>query len=120
MVWKLLRCYELPIIKIKFIIIYFLNLSDILFTALLLRSGYFEEGNILLKDVVNSKGLSFGLKIALPLILLTIVFKRMKAANESQLKIGNILINCCMAFYVCINLSHVLWMFYSFNFLFKV
>ncbi len=99
----------LGIIKRKFIIIYILNVSDILLTLVLLQTGAFIEGNFFMKDLVQSKAGSLIIKLGIPMLLLYIVYKRIKAATEKQLAIGNTLINCCLIFYSVINISHLLW-----------
>ena len=99
----------LGLIKRKFVIIYVLNVSDIVLTILLLQTGAFMEGNVFMRGIVESKAKSFIIKIGIPLILLFLVYKRIRAATEKQLAIGNVLINCCLAFYAVINISHLLW-----------
>lgn len=96
-------------IRKKFIFIYLLNVSDILFTLQLLQTGAFVEGNFFMKGVVQSGFLSLVIKIGIPALLLYIISIRIKSATERQLVIGNRLINGCLALYAAINLSHVLW-----------
>ena len=110
----ILKKYDLKNIKIKFIIIYILNVTDILFTLFLLKSGAFMEANIFMRKILQYKEISFILKLGLPLILLYVLYKRLKHANNKQLIIGNILINICTLSYALINFSHLFWIFYYF------
>ncbi|ERI89467.1 hypothetical protein HMPREF1982_04621 [Clostridiales bacterium oral taxon 876 str. F0540] len=110
----LLRGYSLENIKIKFIIIYFFNITDIIFTLILLKSGAFLEANILMKNIVQNEALSLIIKIGIPFILLAFLYIRLKDASEKQLFLGNILINICMIAYFIINLLHVFWIFLLF------
>jgi hypothetical protein len=96
-------------IKIKFIIIYLLNVSDILFTLLLLQTGAFMEGNFFMRGLVKSEAFSLVVKLSIPMLLLYIIYKRIGAATEKQLAAGNTLINCCLAFYTLVNISHLVW-----------
>lgn len=99
----------LAVIKRKFVIIYMLNVSDILLTLLLLQTGVFIEGNFFMRGLVESSMISFVVKLGIPLMLLCIVYKRIKAATEKQLVISNKLTTGCLIFYAIINASHLIW-----------
>nr|WP_284703752.1 DUF5658 family protein [Clostridium swellfunianum] len=86
-----------------------LNISDIILTLLLLDTGVFMEANIFMKALVKSEIVSFFIKFGVPLVLLYVVYRRIKLASEKQLQIGNTLINGCLIFYSLINLSHLFW-----------
>lgn len=105
----LLKKYDLAAVKTKFFIIYILNVTDILFTLYLLSSNMFVEVNIFMIPIVQNTGESILLKVIIPLILLYVLFKRMKLATTSQLLISNKIINVCLLFYIGINMFHVLW-----------
>lgn len=82
---------------------------DLIFTVLLLQTGYFTEMNILMVKVVKSPFASILIKIILPALLLYYVYRKMKYANESQLKDSNIAINFSLIIYLLVNLSHLVW-----------
>lgn len=105
----LLKKYDLAAVKTKFFIIYILNVTDICFTLYLLSSKMFVEANIFMKPIVQNYGESILLKAIIPLILLYVLFIRMKSATTSQLLVSNKIINVCMIFYLGINMFHVLW-----------
>jgi hypothetical protein len=113
-VLSLLRGYNLEKIKIKFIIIYFFNITDIIFTLILLKSGVFLEANTFMKHIVQNEAASLMIKFGIPFVLLLFLYKRLKNASERQLFLGNILINICMIGYFTINLFHVIWTFLLF------
>jgi hypothetical protein len=96
-------------IRKKFIFIYLLNVSDIIFTLLLLQTGSFVEGNFFMRGVVQSGFLSLAIKMGIPAMLIYFISIRIKSATERQLVIGNRLINACLTLYAAINLSHVFW-----------
>lgn len=96
-------------IRKKFVFIYLLNVSDIIFTLLLLQTGAFVEGNFFMRGVVQSNTLSFVMKLGVPALLLCIIYVRIKKATERQLAAGNLLINVCLVLYVAINISHIFW-----------
>lgn len=101
--------YSLDNLKNKLILLYVLNVTDIVFTLLLLNTGYYIEANILMTSAVQSYTASFGLKILLPAILLLYISYRLKSANTRQLKNSNIMISSITVVYAVINLSHLLW-----------
>ncbi|WP_317412039.1 DUF5658 family protein, partial [Clostridium baratii] len=49
-------------LKRKLFLLYFLNVSDIVLTLLLLKTGYFMEANSIMVDIVSSPLLSIFLK----------------------------------------------------------
>ncbi len=101
--------YSLDNLKNKLIILYVLNVTDIVLTLLLLDTGYYIEANFLMTTAVQSYTASFCLKILLPAILLLYVFFRLKSANERQLRNSNIMISGITVVYAFINLSHLVW-----------
>lgn len=101
--------YSLENLKNKLIALYVLNVTDIVFTLLLLNTGYYIEANILMTSAVQSYTTSFSLKVLLPAILLLYVFYRLQSANERQLRNSNIFISGITAVYAFINLSHLVW-----------
>ena len=105
----LLKKYDLAAVKSKFFIIYILNVTDIFFTLYLINSNMFEEANIFMKSIVANFGESIILKVIIPLVLLYILFIRMKSATISQLVISNKIINVCLLLYIAINMFHILW-----------
>jgi hypothetical protein len=105
-----IKTYTYENIKYKLLILYLLNVSDILFTALLLSTGLFMEANFLMVNAVQSISASFILKIVLPLVLLFYIYIRMKKASEIQLKQSNLLLNTIIGTYVIVNISHLIWL----------
>jgi hypothetical protein len=108
-VLNILRKYELTDLKHKFMALYLLNVTDILFTLILLNSGAFIEANVVMRSIVENEFVSILLKIILPFLLLYILFKRIKSASSRQLKISNVFISGAVVIYSLINLSHLIW-----------
>jgi hypothetical protein len=104
-----IKNYTLESIRKKFILLYLLNVTDIIFTILLLQTGYFTEVNLLMVKAVQSPTASFLLKVVLPAFLLYYIFKRIKAADALQLKTANIAANISITIYSLVNLSHLVW-----------
>ncbi len=104
-----IKKYNIETIKKKFILLYLLNVTDIIFTVLLLQTGYFEEINILMVKAVESPVAIVLLKIVLPAVLLFYIYNRIKKADNSQLKASNIALNISLTIYTLVNLSHVVW-----------
>jgi len=96
-------------IKKKLIIIYILNVIDIMFTRLLLKTGLFGEINIIMQKAVLSATASFWLKIVIPAILVLYVIKRIKNTNQEMLRKANIAFSLLMGMYILIDTSHIVW-----------
>ncbi len=106
---RFIKNYSLPTIKQKLLLLYILNVTDIVFTLLLLETGYFTEANIFLVKIIDIPSASVALKTLLPAILLLYIFMRLNKASEKQLKSSNIVIHVGIGIYALINLSHLLW-----------
>lgn len=112
---KLLKQSSYHCFKIKFITLYLLNVTDILFTIFLLSTGLFEEGNFLMDKMLTNKNFALLFKILIPAILLIYIYIRMASASDEQLKYANVLIKICIILYFIINITHIIW---TFTFLF--
>ena len=107
---SLLKTRDLPLIRKKLTTIYILNVTDIIFTIVLLNTGMFLEANAVMAPLVNNRQLlSIFIKLVIPFVLLLGVSQRMKEATEKQLYQSNIIINGCLIYYGLINISHVVW-----------
>jgi hypothetical protein len=105
----LLRRCDLQTIRLKLIAIYILNVLDIIFTLILVKTGLFIEGNYFMGKMINNSALALVVKVVIVGALLAILYKRIEKATIKQLAISNIIINICMGFYIFINLSHIIW-----------
>jgi hypothetical protein len=104
-----IKNYSLSNIKNKLLLLYILNVTDIIFTLLLVGTGFYMEANALMAKAMQSPSISLAIKIILPALLFITVYFRMQKANDQQLKKSNSLINMATALYVIINVSHILW-----------
>ncbi|WP_253200438.1 DUF5658 family protein [Clostridium sp. CF012] len=104
-----IKTYTFENIKYKLLLLYLLNVTDILFTLLLLSTGLFMEANFLMAKAVQSISSSFILKIVLPAVLLLYIYLRMKKATGTQLKQSNLILNIITGVYIIINISHLVW-----------
>lgn len=102
-----IKDHSLNAIKNKFILLYSLNVTDIIFTIILIKIGISREANFLMVNVVYNYVASFLLKIVLPAVLFVILFYRMQKATEKQLKSSNYLINGAIISYSLINIVHL-------------
>jgi len=109
-IMSVLKTSDLYSIRRKLTILYILNVSDIIFTILLINTGMFLEVNTVMAPFVNNRQLlSLIIKVLIPFVVLIWVYQRMKDATEKQLYQSNIIINGCLIFYGLINISHVVW-----------
>lgn len=106
---ELIKGYTLDKVKIKFIILYILNVTDIIFTLILMNTGFFSEANYVMKSIVDNPLTSLLLKIILPGILLIYIYLRMKNATNEQLKKAKWLVNGIVIFYIIINIMHLIY-----------
>lgn len=104
-----IKNYSLVTIKKKFILLYVLNVLDITFTLLLLQTGYFQEANILMMKAVQNPLISLLIKVIFPAILLSYLYRQIKDADISQLKVSNIAVNISLTIYALVNLTHLVW-----------
>jgi hypothetical protein len=102
-----MKNYSLENIKNKFFILYTLNVTDIMFTIILLNTGFYTEANTLMSVVPQSLLTSFLLKIVLPALLLVFIYFRMQNATDHQLKQSNFFINANIILYTFINMFHI-------------
>lgn len=102
-----MKNYSLENINNKFFILYTLNVTDIIFTIILLDTGFYLEANTLIANVVQSLLTSFLLKIALPALLLIFIYFRMQKATNQQLKQSNFFININIVLYTFVNIFHI-------------
>lgn len=104
-----IKDYHISILKKKYIMLYLLNVIDIVFTVLLLRTGYFREVNLFMIKAVNKPMICVFLKLVLPAILLGYVYQLTKSGEEEQLKVSNIAVNISLSIYILVNMSHLVW-----------
>jgi len=101
--------FNLHNIKAKFLLLYFLNCTDIIFTIMLLDTGYFMEANPLMQPFIENILLSLGIKLIIPALLLISLYHRIQNATFEQLKKSNKIIIFSLSIYTLVNLSHIFW-----------
>lgn len=104
-----MKSYSLFTIKMKLIILYLLNILDIIFTLLLLSTGLFMEMNGLLVNHLDNPIKVMILKVFLPAFILLYLYLRIQKATQKQLIHSNIVINLAASLYTLINISHIIW-----------
>ncbi|MGG7077523.1 DUF5658 family protein [Clostridium sardiniense] len=96
-------------VKSKLKVLYMLNITDIIFTIILLRTGLFKEVNSIMFFIVDSLTLSILVKVCLVGILIYYLIKRMMKATYKQLKVSNIIIIGAIFIFLIINISHIIY-----------
>lgn len=102
--------FNLSNIKLKFLLLFLLNFTDIIFTLILIDTGYFIEVNPIMQQFIGNILLSLGIKIIVPALLLILIYYRMQRATFEQLKKSNRLIVIGLTLYTLVNLSHIFWL----------
>lgn len=104
--------YENKMLKFrkKLFILYYLNILDIIYTKILLKTGYVQEINGIMNNIMHTPLIWILKIIVFPLVLLFWLFIT-KRGKEKKFKISNSCLNVCVIAYFIINLMHL------FNFL---
>ncbi|WP_394883491.1 DUF5658 family protein [Clostridium baratii] len=108
-IFLFIKEYSCENIKKKIQLLYFLNVTDIIFTLLLLQTGMFKEGNSVMVNIVESPAWSLIIKVVIIGILLFLLIKMMLMATNKQLYISNYIINGALGIYSIINLMHIIY-----------
>ncbi len=96
----------------RLILLYALNVSDYLFTLVLISSGLFVEANpLMIPCIGNISG--FMIKCILPLALLMTVHIRLCLHGTKYPAAVRMLLNGIIVYYGAINAMHVFWLSYT-------
>lgn len=106
--------YKLANLRIKMLVLYLLNVTDMLLTFLLLSTGYFIEANILMAMIVENSIPCFVIKVVFIALLLKYIGIRMEKATIKQLRQSNLLINGILILYILVNTLHFTWIWIFF------
>ena len=106
---NIIKDYNLNGVKKKLIIIYILNVIDIVFTIALIKSGWFAEANGFMQSLVQSTLMSYVVKITIPAILLFYIYMRVKNSDKKTLKMTNIGLLIPLIMYIGVDILHVMY-----------
>lgn len=95
----------------KFIILYFFNCTDIIFTYTFLKTGYFYEANPLMQPIVTLPYLCILIKVLLPGIILLLLFKRVLEKGSRLIRAYQFAISLLILLYGLINCLHLYYLF---------
>ena len=104
-----IKDYNLDGVKKKLIIIYILNVIDIVFTIALIKSGWFTEANGFMQSLVQSTLMSYVVKITIPATILLYIYMRVKNSDEKTLKMTNIGLLIPLIMYIGVDVLHVMY-----------
>ena len=93
----------------KLILIFLLNVSDILFTWLFVvkHHGIFIEVNPFAKEIINNMPLSLCLKISIVLSVIAYLKFKIKSSNTKSLSIIKTTISLIITLYTAVNIIHL-------------
>ncbi|MBY0756499.1 DUF5658 family protein [Clostridium sardiniense] len=106
-----IKGYSYTNIKKKLQLLYILNISDIILTLILLKTGLFKEVNGIMVNIVENPLISIFIKVGLVGLLIYYLIKRMTNATNKQLLISNFILNGALGIYCIINLMHISYIF---------
>ena len=112
-----IKQYQLPNLRLKLILLYLLNISDIILTLLLLETGIIMEANPIMSEVMESNLFTFIIKGVLPAILFIYLYVTLKTASIEMIRLTNYCLLSLLGFYLSINCLHLIW-FIGFTFIF--
>ena len=92
--------------------VYLLNVTDYLFTLVLISSGLFMEANPLLSMNISGTG-GFVLKCIVPLVLIMYLHIRFSLSPPKRDKAVRFLLGLIFAYYAAVNALHIFWLCYS-------
>jgi hypothetical protein len=104
-----IKAHSLINIRKKLIILYILNVSDLIFTLALLETGFFRELNIFMVNAVQNPIISIVLKIVFPAALLYFLYRRISLSDSEQLRATNVGLLMSLTLYALVNISHIVW-----------
>jgi len=104
-----IKNYNLNGVKKKLIIIYILNVIDIVFTIALIKSGWFTEANGFMQSLVQSTLMSYVVKITIPATILFYIYMRVKNSDKKTLKMTNIGLLIPLIMYIGVDILHVMY-----------
>ena len=111
----LLRRHEYTDITFKLIMLYALNVMDILFTQFLVGTGFFMEANPLMALLMGNALVAVLFKIAFPAIVFVFLAERARHATFAQRRTTSRLINLLLIVYAAVALLHVAWVIVYFT-----
>lgn len=100
---------SLSTIKTKLIILYIFNVSDILLTLILVRTGLIIEANPVMAPIIENSFATFFVKGIIPALLFIYLYYRLQSATPKMIKLTNFCIFILLGFYFFINCLHLLW-----------
>ena len=104
-----IKQYQLPNLRLKLILLYLLNISDIILTLLLLETGIIMEANPIMSEVMESNLFTFIIKGVLPAILFIYLYVTLKTASIEMIRLTNYCLLSLLGFYLSINCLHLIW-----------
>ncbi len=107
--FQFIKQSSLSTIKIKLIILYILNISDILLTLILVRTGLIIEANPVMASIIENSFATFFVKGIIPALLFIYLYYRLQSATPKMIKLTNFCIFILLGFYFFINCLHLLW-----------
>lgn len=84
--FQFIKQSSLSTIKIKLIILYILNISDILLTLILVRTGLIIEANPVMASIIENSFATFFVKGIIPALLFIYLYYRLQSATPKMIK----------------------------------
>jgi len=105
----LFKQYRYDDIKGKLLILYGLNIIDLLSTLFLVNTGFFIEANPIMAHFMDGPLNTVLFKLAMPATLIVALAARLRTATPDQRRKSNHLINLLLLVYMAVAVLHIVW-----------
>ncbi|HWP52053.1 MAG TPA: DUF5658 family protein [Clostridia bacterium] len=97
-------------LRVRMLLLYALNILDMVVTKFLLMTGKFREVNPVMALALQSDGATLVLKLLLPAVLLVYLDWRLKVADARHLKLSARVLEVLIVAYCIVSMLH-LWLY---------
>lgn len=104
------RC-DSSALRIRMLLLYVLNILDMVVTKFLLQTGKFREVNPVMALALQSDWAPFLLKLLLPAVLLVYLDRRLRTVDGRHLRLSARVLEVLIAAYCIVSMLH-LWLYW--------
>lgn len=97
-------------VRIRMLLLYALNILDMVVTKFLMQTGKFREMNPVMALALQSDWATLLLKLLLPAVLMAYLDRRLRAADARHLKLSARVLEVLIAAYCIVSVLH-LWLY---------
>ncbi len=99
-------------VRMRMLLLYALNILDMLITKFLIQTGKFREINPVMALALQSDWATLLLKLLLPAVLMSYLYRRLRLINVRHLRLAARALEVLIAAYCIVSLLH-LWLYWT-------